>query len=47
MRLHQKTKIEVFVSDASKKQIREKSKQLGTSMAEIMKRALELYFHEN
>ena len=43
MKLKNKTKIEVFVTDATKLEIKNRADLLGTTIADIMKRALEQY----
>lgn len=43
MKLKNKQKIEVFLTIDSKEKLREKAGKLGISMAEVIKRALEIY----
>lgn len=43
MKLQNKEKLEIFMSKVMKEKVRAKAKELGTSMAEVIKRALEEY----
>ncbi len=44
MRLKNKEKIEVFLTVANKNCLKARSKELGVTMSEIVKRLLEEYF---